>query len=449
MYQLSVLLPTKYPEKRERFIQNLKKTVSNFDSIELVMCLDGDAPTHRDKNIVTCYSPPSKFRSTFHEKPWLESTGRWMMMANDDMEFNTLNWDQMIPYDKFPDDLGMFHFRDSHFNENFACHPVFSRRVMRLEPGILSPLYQITKCDNTIWDIHPPNRRMYLDDIEIVHHHEGYGLEWKSAYEEDNAEYLKHVAFRAKIRSKIQELAGEDTAKIMLGVITAEYARRADFYDHHSMIEKPKDSICITVHGQSIANNRNRIVEQALVYGATHIMFLDDDVITRPDIIYQLLRHDKDIVMGLQLRRNFPHYPLVFDKCLDNNMFRIYELKDNETGLIKVIGGGLGCSLIRTDVFKKLEKPWFRLGELAPDQMNEDTGFYLRAQQAGYEIFCDLNCPVGHVASMVVRPARINGMWIINLDSNSDGSVNIPVNAIPQQNNIAKLQEIGSGLITR
>lgn len=438
MYQLSILLPTKYPEKRARFLQNLKETAGNFDALEIVMCLDGDAPTHRDGNIVTCYSPPSKYRSTFHEKPWLESTGRWLMMANDDMLFKTKNWDLMIPYHKFMDDLGMFYFRDNQFNEAFACHPVFSRRVMNLAPGILSPLYQITKCDNTIWDIHPPSRRMYLEDIEIDHQHEGYGPEWNVAYDEDNAEYIKHTGFRARIRTQISELSGEPIPKVMLGVITAEQARRADFYDFYSLIEKPKDTICIAVHGQSIANNRNKIVEQALVYGASHVMFLDDDVMPRPEVIYQLLKHNKDIVMALQLRRNFPHYPLVFEERLPDNLYKIYTLKDNERGLIKVVGGGLGAVLINIEVFKKLERPWFRLGELVPDQISEDTGFYNRAIEAGFEVYCDLDCSVGHVASMIVRAQRTNGIWVINLDTNSKGSVNIPVNAIPVQENTSK-----------
>lgn len=432
--QLSILLPSKYPEKRERFIQNIFETVSDLSQIEIVVCLDGDSFTHREGIITTCYSPPTKYRSTFHEKPWLESRGRWLMMANDDMIFKTKGWDRLIPYQDVPDDLGMFYFRDSTFNENFACHPIFSRRVMNLAPGILSPLYQITKCDNTIWDIHPPTRRFYLPQIEIEHFHEPYGPEWKHVYDEDNAEYLKHVAFRAGIRSKILELTGEPLPKIMIGVVTGEMARRADFYDYFQMIEKPKDTICVFVHGQSIANNRNRIIEQALIHNCSHVMFIDDDVVCKPDVLYRLLRHDKDIVLALQLRRNFPHHPLVFDKELPDDLFRVYTLKDHETGLIPVVGGGLGAVLIKTEVFRTLEKPWFRFGQLKEkDQMSEDTDFYIRARQHYFNVFCDLDTYVGHQASVVIRPFHMNGMWTVNYDSNGEGSLGFAVSMMPKQ----------------
>jgi hypothetical protein len=111
-FNLSILLPSAYPEKRERFINNLKET-SNFNELELVVCLDGERETWKDGNITYCYSPPSKYRSTFFDKAYKESTGRFCLMANVDIVFKTKGWDKLITYYDYPDDLVLLYFKDN------------------------------------------------------------------------------------------------------------------------------------------------------------------------------------------------------------------------------------------------------------------------------------------------------------------------------------------------
>lgn len=422
-YQLSILIPSAYPDKLEKVIKNLRETISDWSQVEIVVCRDGNRPTHRDGNIVNCYSPPSKFRSTFHEKPWLESSGRFLLMMNDDVEFITKGWDRLIPYNEYPDDLVLFHFKDNHFNQNFACHPIFSRKMMNLAPGILSPLFQVTKCDNTIWDIHPAQRRIYLPEIEIVHHHENYDKSWDQAHLEDNIEYSKHQEFRFEVKRKICELIKME-AKVLISVSTAEMARRAEFYDYFNLIERPPGSVCMNVHGSSIAANRNQHIYRALQYGCTHIFFLDDDVICKPNIVYKLLSHDKDIVTGLQLARNFPHLPYLFNERMPNGKYKYYELNNTDEGLIPIKAAGAGCLLVNTDVFKRMMSPWFRLGQIEADQLGEDLDFFTRAEKQGFEAFCDLDCAVGHAISAIIWPVKVKENWYISQDTNGTGVLN-------------------------
>ncbi len=169
MYQLSILLPSAYAEKREKFIRNLQATMADFNNTEIVICLDAnnDHPhgtverfsSFKHNNFVYCYENASPYRSRFFNSAWKASTGRFLLMANDDIEFKTKNWDKLIPYDKYPDDLVVFGLRDNQFDERFFCHPIWSRRAMELEEGLFEHDYWITKCDNVIWDIHPPHRR--------------------------------------------------------------------------------------------------------------------------------------------------------------------------------------------------------------------------------------------------------------------------------------------------
>lgn len=416
-YNLSILLPSAHEYKRERFIQNLKDTVSDFDSIELVICLDGDKPNYREKNIVTTYSPPSKYRGTFFNAAWKASTGRFMLMANDDILFKTKNWDTLIPFDAYPDELVLFYFRDNQFNEHFSCHPIWSRKVMQMDKeSLFKPLYQITKCDNTIWDVIPPHRRIYIPEIVIEHIQTPYGPEWIKAYEEDNETYLNNTAQRNRVRGKILKELNIDNVKVMIGIPTAEYGRRADFHDYKDLLDKPLNSLNFSIHGQSIAFNRNKVAEAAIKNGCTHVFFLDDDVICRSNIIFNLLEHDKDIVTGLQLRRSFPHLPLISN----GKQIQLHELNSR---LVRIHSAGLGCVLIKTSVFKQMEYPWFRLGEFEPDQMNEDTGFYKRAREVGIDIFCDTRSTVGHIASAVVRPVKAGDNWAVDYDTNGKGTV--------------------------
>jgi hypothetical protein len=79
--------------------------------------------------------------------------------------------------------------------------------------------------------------------------------------------------------------------KVLIAVPTLEYARRADFYDYINMIDKniPNCEVGQTfAHGQSPARNRNTMIEIALKNNFTHMLFLDDDVVPRPDIIKKL-----------------------------------------------------------------------------------------------------------------------------------------------------------------
>lgn len=207
--------------------------------------------------------------------------------------------------------------------------------------------------------------------------------------------------------------------RVMICVPTLEYARRADFYDYLNMIEKDIPDVEVgqsMAHGQSPARNRNTMIELTLANNFTHILFLDDDVVPRPDILKKLLAHDVDIVTGLYLMRSHPHLPILFDKSYTNGACRFSILRPGLKGLVKVANTGLGAALIKTDVFRKMadDKPWIRLGQCEKDHWCDDIDFFNRARDLyGYDIWCDLECPVGHMVSATIFPMRkADGTWV-------------------------------------
>ena len=72
--------------------------------------------------------------------------------------------------------------------------------------------------------------------------------------------------------------------KVIIGVPTGEYARRADFYDYFNTLVKPEGTLLMLSHGQSPATNRNLVIQAALDNDCTHVFFLDDDMVFGPDV---------------------------------------------------------------------------------------------------------------------------------------------------------------------
>lgn len=216
-------------------------------------------------------------------------------------------------------------------------------------------------------------------------------------------------------------------SKVMICVPTAEFARQAVFYDYFNMMDKPVDSLMTFVHGQSPARNRNLAIEQAQQHSCTHILFIDDDLQIPPNLLTKLLSHDKDIVSGYYIMRDYPHKPILFETALDNGQCVHKFPKDGENNLVECVAFGLGAVLIKMHVFDKLERPYVRLGEIEVDHWCDDIGLWNRCREAGFKLYCDLSVTLGHMCTVTVVPEYINDKWMVSYITNSnDGKVSFP-----------------------
>lgn len=215
-------------------------------------------------------------------------------------------------------------------------------------------------------------------------------------------------------------------AKVLIGVPMGELGRYNQFHNFLNQIQRPENTITLMVPGRSAAQNRNIIIEEALEKGFTHVLFLDDDMAPEPNILYMLLRHRIPIVTGLYFTRKFPHQPVLFSTVNDENEIIWHELEDGRRGLIEVEGCGLGACLIETEVFRNMANPWIRFGEISrPDSWCHDVGFFRRARKAGYLVWCDLDCNVGHIGEVVIKPKYMNGKWYTNYNTNGNAGINV------------------------
>lgn len=124
---------------------------------------------------------------------------------------------------------------------------------------------------------------------------------------------------------------------------------------------------------------------------ATHIFFVDDDMLFPPSALVQLLAHDLPIVGGLYYGRSAPHLPIAYRKVFDNQWVATTKFCP---GLQEVDAIGAGCLLIKREVFEKLSRPWFEFS----DRMGEDMWFCERAREAGYPIVLDADVKARHLS---------------------------------------------------
>lgn len=152
--------------------------------------------------------------------------------------------------------------------------------------------------------------------------------------------------------------------------------------------------------GVDIGSKKQYIAEYAVEQGAEWVLFLDDDVIFPPNTLIQLLHRNKDIVGGVYWSKSHPPRPLIFK----GHMRGTY-LNWHAGDFIKVDAMGMGLTLIKTKVFKAMEKPWFTLNytyQEIEDKTKRDFGttedlyFYKKAKDYGFETWCDTSIQAFH-----------------------------------------------------
>lgn len=145
---------------------------------------------------------------------------------------------------------------------------------------------------------------------------------------------------------------------------------------------------------------REKLVEQAMKGEMDYVFFLDDDAIVPFDAFLRLFKHNKDIVAGLAFTRNPPHDPVLYilrEGYEDGKeYFQTWPVRNfPENALVQADAVGFHCVLIKTEVFKKIPRPWF----MSTSPTGEDILFCLEAGKHGAKIFMDTSLECGHVGA--------------------------------------------------
>jgi hypothetical protein len=199
--------------------------------------------------------------------------------------------------------------------------------------------------------------------------------------------------------------------KVLAGAPCGKTPVCDSFYDCFYGLLLPEGSIKIRAKSGSVPQNLNALVDQATKHECTHLFIVEDDSMFAPDTVLRLLSHDKDVVTGLCLQRNPPFRPYIYDG-FDPAVGLIWRnLNDGESGLIKVAATGMGGILIKMDVFKRLERPYFSTFYTGEKEWGQDIIFQSNLFKAGVETFCDLDATIWHATHCSLGTEFVDGKW--------------------------------------
>jgi hypothetical protein len=139
----------------------------------------------------------------------------------------------------------------------------------------------------------------------------------------------------------------------------------------------------------------NQAVEDFLgIDGATHLFLTEMDMVLPDDTLPKLVALDQPIASGLYFLRSGRGQPCLYIKTItpaDNPYPHtpVTAFPTERPFPLDPRGGGcpgLGCVLIRRDVFERVPRPWF---DLKADGYGSDMYFYTKVREAGIPVWVD------------------------------------------------------------
>lgn len=157
-------------------------------------------------------------------------------------------------------------------------------------------------------------------------------------------------------------------------------------------------------YGLNICAARNELCQAAIELEASHLFFMDVDMVFPKYALRDLLMVDKDIVGGYYHRKITGFMSNVFAE-VDG---KVQPIAVGSMELRQVDSMGTGCMLIETPILKTMEFPWFNYAKSEQGQrlQTEDVVFCDKARKLGYEVWCHGGVRCDHIGKFIVSPSE-------------------------------------------
>ena len=146
-----------------------------------------------------------------------------------------------------------------------------------------------------------------------------------------------------------------------------------------------------------IAEGRNDLVVDALSHDATHLLWLDADMRFRWPTIKSLKDRDLDIVACTYKKRRPPY--VMTAQARDTTRISPGD------GVVEASHVGFGIALIKADVFRAMDEPYFATPWIAEGKkfVGEDIFWCHKARACGFTVWVDREASigVGHVGQTI------------------------------------------------
>jgi len=203
----------------------------------------------------------------------------------------------------------------------------------------------------------------------------------------------------------------------LVGVIANDFARASLFTACIFKLDVPDGWRKEMLIGGDWCDARNSLCRLVLEQGDTeYLWFMDDDHAFPSSMLTKLVSHDKDLVMPICLTRTHPFAPVQYTSKVGPNQYLPIPLSETQTGgLVECEAGGAAGMLIHRRVLEAIPDPWFEYTD-----RSEDIVFCEKAKQAGFTLWADLGCRLGHITTTVVHPTVRDGDWKTGLTIGRD-----------------------------
>ena len=203
--------------------------------------------------------------------------------------------------------------------------------------------------------------------------------------------------------------------KILIAVPTFENIYPDTFKSIYDLDTEGHDVSFEFVRGYDCATARNRIAQLALDNGVDYVLMVDNDVVLPKDALINMLDDPKEVCLGFYAHRDadniyrgrncvckllsetgarYFNYPLESEYTAKE----LASLRDKGEYKVRIHGGGMGCALIRTDVFGKIEYPWYDwVNYKGKGMLSEDLYFCEQCKANSILIYTDTRVNCGHM----------------------------------------------------
>ena len=139
-----------------------------------------------------------------------------------------------------------------------------------------------------------------------------------------------------------------------------------------------------------LINQRENLINQAIEVKSEWALWLDSDMMFPPTTLLRLLAHNQDIVACNYMKRSYPFKSVAF---MDTNDWESWVPLQSEDELLTVDAIGMGCVLMRTSVFEKLNRPYFEYTyqPKTKDWGGEDFTLFKKLNKVGHQVKVDMN----------------------------------------------------------
>jgi len=143
------------------------------------------------------------------------------------------------------------------------------------------------------------------------------------------------------------------------------------------------------------------------------IMWIDSDIVFKPDDFFALLESPHDVTAGLYMMEDLQHFTAVTkwdtDYFAKFGSFKFLRPDDivGSPRYLPVSYVGMGWMAIRKGVIEDLKYPWFfspleHINDSIVDMNSEDVSFCKALELAGHTVHVDTKIRVGHQKNLII-----------------------------------------------